>query len=74
MNETMARWTVTTADTEEFLAVAGEHPRAEPARHSVVRLVYRPVEDRAILSFAEARRESRFTRERTRGLCPADRR
>jgi hypothetical protein len=26
----------TTADTEEFLAVAGEYLRAEPARNSVV--------------------------------------
>ncbi len=38
------------------------------------RLGYRPVEDRVIFSFAPARRGLRFTRERTRGLCPAGRR
>ena len=38
------------------------------------RLGYRPVEDRVIFSFTPARRGLRFTRERTRGLCPAGRR
>ncbi len=38
------------------------------------RLGYHPVEDRVIFSFASARRGLRFTRERTRGLCPAGRR
>jgi len=38
------------------------------------RLGYRPVEDRVIFSFAPARRGLRFTRERTRRLCPAGRR
>ena len=37
-------------------------------------LGYRPVEDRVIFSFTSARRGLRFTRERTRGLCPAGRR
>jgi len=38
------------------------------------RLGYRPVEDRVVLSFTPARHGLRFTRERTRGLCPAGRR
>ena len=38
------------------------------------RLGYRPVEDRAVLSFTPARHGLRFTRERTRGLRPAGRR
>ena len=38
------------------------------------RLGYRPVEDRVMLSFTPARHALRFTRERTRGLCPAGRR
>src|SRR5271166_1780761 len=37
------------------------------------RLGYRPVEDRVVFSFSRARRGLRFTRERTRGLCPAGR-
>jgi hypothetical protein len=37
-------------------------------------LGYRPVEDRAVLSFTPARHGLRFTRERTRGLRPAGRR
>jgi RimJ/RimL family protein N-acetyltransferase len=38
------------------------------------RLGYRPVEDRAVLSFTPARHGLRFTRERTRGFRPAGRR
>jgi predicted GNAT family acetyltransferase len=38
------------------------------------RLGYRPVEDRVVFSFTSARHALRFTRERTRGLRPADRR
>jgi RimJ/RimL family protein N-acetyltransferase len=77
-----------TADTEEFLAVAGEYLRAEPARNSVVlytdlanptsnalyqRLGYRPVEDRVVFSFEPAHRRLGFTRERTRRLRGAGR-
>jgi GNAT superfamily N-acetyltransferase len=38
------------------------------------RLGYRPVEDRVVLSFTQARRGLGFTRERTRGIRPAGRR
>ena len=38
------------------------------------RLGYRPVEDRVVFSFTSAPHALRFTRERTRGLRPADRR
>ena len=37
------------------------------------RLGYCPVEDRVVFSFSRVRRGLRFTRERTRGLCPAGR-
>ena len=73
-----------TADTGRFLTVAGEFLRAEavlytdlanPASNALYqRLGYRPVEDRAVLSFTPARNGLRFTRERTRGLRPAGRR
>jgi RimJ/RimL family protein N-acetyltransferase len=47
---------------------------ANPASNALYqRLGYRPVEDRVVFSFSRARRGLRFTRERTRGLCPAGR-
>ena len=73
-----------TADTGRFLTVAGEFLRAEvvlytdlanPTSNALYQgLGYRPVEDRAVLSFTPARHGLRFTRERTRGLRPAGRR
>ena len=48
---------------------------ANPTSNAVYqRLGYRPVEDRVVLSFTQARRRLGFTRERTRGLRPASRR
>ncbi|GEM_PF-6160631 len=55
-----------TADTEEFLAVAGEYLRAEPARYTVVLTVTEDLRVRAAARSPATR--LRFTRERTRGL------
>ncbi len=47
---------------------------AKPASNALYQRVgYRPAEYRAVFSFSRARRGLRFTRDRTRGLCPAGR-